>query len=373
LLRVIFERRNQDLEQMPFLAMAQAHRPLLILVGLLSLVSPDGLRAAPLQVTAEAINAAELPEGKGRSAPSAAVIARAQVMLDRARFSPGEIDARRGENFDKAVRAFAQAQDQPAGNELTKAVWSKLLEIYSAPAIVEYEITEDDVKGPFVPNLPSQFEELKNLESLSYTSAAEGLAEKFHMSEELLRALNPDKTFDRAGEIILVASVLSGEPAAKVARLEVDKGAQTIRAFDKADRLIAFYPATIGSEEKPSPSGTLKVTLVQNSPTYHYNPKYAFKGVRATEPFTIKPGPNNPVGLVWIGLSQKGYGIHGAPEPSKVSKAESHGCIRLTNWDARHLASTVSKGTPVVFENDPAAGKSKRKSASSRAQAGRSR
>jgi lipoprotein-anchoring transpeptidase ErfK/SrfK len=123
------------------------------------------------------------------------------------------------------------------------------------------------------------------------------------------------------------------------------------------NRLVAFYPATVGSEEKPSPAGTLKVASVQKNPTYRYDPEYAFKGVRSRKPFTIKPGPNNPVGTVWIGLSEKGYGIHGTPDPSKVSKAESHGCIRLTNWDAQRLAGMVSKGTPVVFHEDaPVAG-----------------
>src|SRR5262249_43537136 len=113
-----------------------------------------------------------------------------------------------------------------------------------------------------------------------------------------------------------------------------------------------FYPATVGSTEKPAPSGRLKVTGIAHNPTYRYNPDYAFKGVQAREPFTIEPGPNNPVGLVWIGLSAEGYGIHGTPDPSKISKAESHGCIRLTNWDALQLAAALARGTPVDFIGD---------------------
>jgi lipoprotein-anchoring transpeptidase ErfK/SrfK len=125
-----------------------------------------------------------------------------------------------------------------------------------------------------------------------------------------------------------------------------------MRMFGKSNILLAVYPITPGSAEKPAPSGELKVTSISKNPTYHYNPKYGFKGVKTREPFTIKPGPNNPVGIVWIGLNQEGYGIHGTPEPSKVSKAESHGCIRLTNWDVLQLASAVTKGVPVTFFGD---------------------
>src|SRR6476620_93926 len=124
-----------------------------------------------------------------------------------------------------------------------------------------------------------------------------------------------------------------------------------MRVFGKSN-ILAVYPVTAGSTEKPAPNGELKVTSVSKNPTYHYNQKYGFKGVKSREPFTIKPGPNNPVGLVWIGLNKEGYGIHGTPEPSKVSKTESHGCIRLTNWDALQLASAVGKGVAVEFTGD---------------------
>jgi lipoprotein-anchoring transpeptidase ErfK/SrfK len=135
----------------------------------------------------------------------------------------------------------------------------------------------------------------------------------------------------------------------KVARIEVDKRERSLRALDKDGKLVAFYPASIGSTEKPAPSGTFKVRTVQYDPIYHYDPKFAFKGVKAKEKFTIKPGPNNPVGSVWIDLTAPSYGIHGTPNPDKVSKTESHGCIRLTNWDARALAGMVRKGTTVAF------------------------
>jgi lipoprotein-anchoring transpeptidase ErfK/SrfK len=196
---------------------------------------------------------------------------------------------------------------------------------------------------------------------LSYTSPKEKLAEKFHMSPELISALNPGEKFDVAGRTIAVANIPAKPLPEKVARIEVDKTRQELRAFDRDGKLMAFYPATVGSEEKPAPSGTLKVTTVKNNPTYHYNPAYAFKGVRTTKPFTIKPGPNNPVGSVWIGLTGQGYGIHGTPEPGKIGKTQSHGCVRLTNWDALELASDVRKGIPVDFVGEQGHAESGRK------------
>jgi lipoprotein-anchoring transpeptidase ErfK/SrfK len=304
------------------------------------------------QLRPESINNAE-PSGTKQRGMSPAVISRAQILLDRANFSPGEIDAKDGENFKKAIHAFAEAYGLPSKAGLTKEIWIKLTEVASEPAVTEYQITEDDIRGPFLPGLPSKLVDMKDLPSAPYTSASEALAEKFHMSQELLRKLNAESSFDRAGETIIVANVPAHKAPSKAVRVEVAKGAQEVRVFDAQNNIIAFYPATVGSDEKPSPSGTLKVTKIQANPTYRYNPEYRFRGVRATQPFTIKPGPNNPVGIVWIGLSAEGYGIHGTPDPGKVSKVESHGCIRLTNWDADDLARRVTKGTSVSFLEGP--------------------
>jgi lipoprotein-anchoring transpeptidase ErfK/SrfK len=139
----------------------------------------------------------------------------------------------------------------------------------------------------------------------------------------------------------------------------VDKSRQTVKAFATSGELVAFFPATVGSKEKPTPSGTLKVVSVDANPNYRYNPDYKFRGVRSKEAFIIKPGPNNPAGSYWIGLSAEGYGIHGTSNPSTISKSESHGCVRLTNWDASLLGRSIKKGTPVAFvEPAPAGGKS---------------
>ena len=198
-------------------------------------------------------------------------------------------------------------------------------------------------------------EDMKDIPKLGYTSPREGLAEKFHMSEDLLALLNPGQRFDHAGDSIVVVDTGSGETGkpAKADRVEVDKARQTVKLFDKSNGLIGFYPATVGSKEKPSPTGTLKVTEIDPNPNYRYNPDYHFRGVRSRTAFDIRPGPNNPVGTMWINLSAESYGIHGTPSPGKVSKAESHGCVRLTNWDAERVAQHVAKGTPVNFVDAP--------------------
>jgi lipoprotein-anchoring transpeptidase ErfK/SrfK len=306
--------------------------------------------ASGAEMKPDAVNSAE-PSVKALSNEKATPFGiRFQVLLDRAHFSPGEIDGKLGENAKKALRAYAEFQQLPGSDVVTGEVWKRLV-ADDRPVLADYSITEKDVSGPFLQKLPSRMEDMKDIPKLGFTGPREALAEKFHMSESLLSALNPGQHFDRPGDKIIVVDISGGQTGdpAKADRVEVDKSRQTVKLFDKTNALIGFYPATVGSEEKPSPSGSLKVTEVSRNPTYRYNPHYHFKGVHSRKPFTIRPGPNNPVGTVWINLSAEGYGIHGTPLPGKVSKAESHGCVRLTNWDAERVADRVAKGTQVAF------------------------
>ena len=274
---------------------------------------------------------------------------KAEVLLDRLDISPGIIDGKPGENVGKAIAAFQRSRGLAANGKLDRTTWDKLCESTNAPALIAYTITDDDVRGPFVTEIPRDLEGMARLSALGYRSAAELLAEKFHTSEELIKLLNPGKTVDRAGTVISVPDVAGGRPEGRVFRIEVDKPARAVRAFGRNDEVVAFYPASIGSREKPAPSGTYHVRRVVKEPTYRYDPKFQFKGARADREVTIAPGPNNPVGLVWIELTKPTYGLHGTSHPEEIGKTGSHGCVRLTNWDALDLAKRVRKGTPVAF------------------------
>jgi lipoprotein-anchoring transpeptidase ErfK/SrfK len=280
-------------------------------------------------------------------------IVKAQILLDRANLSPGEIDGQYSARFEQAMTAFAEAHGLPADTGWSRSFWLALTSGVTGPALVDYALTASDLKGPFV-QLPAKLEEMQSLKVLGFANVREALAEKFHISERLLAALNPDASFSEAGEKIMVPNVLvpavSGDQRAPAARIDVDKDRQTVKVYSAKNELIAFFPASVGSDDKPSPSGTLKVTLIESDPAYHYNPKYQFKEVEKQRPFDLNPGPNNPLGTTWIALSKPSYGIHGTPEPSQVGMAASHGCVRLTNWDAQRLAGMLSKGVPVNFK-----------------------
>jgi lipoprotein-anchoring transpeptidase ErfK/SrfK len=333
----------------------------LIGVAIITLTGAPAADGAPKKkaIAAHNLSMESVNNAEWRGNPTAAVLLRMQALLDRAHASPGAIDATQGENTRKAIGAYRQMRGLAGSQRADEILWKALIENDKEPALVTYTITEKDVAGPFIEAVPEDYREKASLKRLSYTSAQELLAEKFHMSEQLLKRLNPDASFDKPGTEIVVANVQREELPRKIARVEVDASQQRVFAYDKGNNIVAVYPATVGSAERPSPTGEYKVMAVAENPTYHYDPSLNLTGVEVHEKLELPPGPNNPVGVVWIALSAKGYGIHGTPDPDVVSKRASHGCIRLTNWDALELAKHVSKGTPVSIMGAPKAGETK--------------
>jgi lipoprotein-anchoring transpeptidase ErfK/SrfK len=309
---------------------------------------PSGPVAAAAR--ADAINNQGMAAEGDRAAIERQLI-RAEVLLDRRHFSPGVIDGRTGDNLRLALKAFQAAEGLPVNGKLDQVTWDKLVAGDTAPVIRTYTITVKDAAGPFAaPVTPGDYVQMSKRPNMTWTSVIEDLGERAHMDELLLTSLNPDADFKVVGTEILVADTArSALPA--VATIKVDKANDTLTALDAAGKVIASYPATVGSSERPAPSGTLAVRTVAPAPSYTFDPsRLTFKAKGGgNRKLTVQPGPNNPVGSTWIDLTKDTYGIHGAPDPRLVGKVSSHGCVRLTNWDVRELASAVKPGTKVIF------------------------
>lgn len=269
-----------------------------------------------------------------------------QVMLDRSGYSPGEIDGTMGTSTKRALEAYTKNGGKA--------------DALPADAVSTYKITDQDAAGPFAP-IPEDMMEKAKLPSLGYTSLLEALGERFHSSPALLKLLNPEAKFV-AGEDIKVPGVgdtvqpvgpprggQSDAASPAVTTVTVRKSTSDLVVNDGAGHVLMYAPVTTGSEHDPLPIGEWKVTGVQKDPKFHYNPDLFWDAEPSQAKATIPAGPNNPVGVVWVDITRPHYGLHGTPEPSTVGKTTSHGCVRLTNWDALKLASLVKPGTKVVF------------------------
>ncbi len=308
----------------------------------LSLSAPEPALAGP--VTAEAIETASYAGGELPSGQSA-LTAKVQVMLDRAGVSPGVIDGIKGGMSRSAIAAFERRSGLPADGAMDPQVWAALQPFAGGAMTTSYTITDADV-SQLTSHIPTDYLEKANMTSLGYTSVAEKLGERFHMDERFIAAMNPGVALTAGATIQVIAP--SKPLRAKVARILIEKGTNRVAAYDAEGHMVVNYPATIGSAETPSPSGTHKVRAVAMNPEYTYNPAINFTQGTNKSVLVLPPGPNGPVGTVWIALTKPTYGLHGTPTPSRLFVSESHGCVRLTNWDAEELAHMVQPGVTSV-------------------------
>ena len=253
-----------------------------------------------------------------------------------------------GKNVEKAVRAFQKLRGLPESGKLDAATWAELNKD-TAPVLINYTLTQKDIDGPYKPT-PEDVAEKARMERLVYQDIHEMLGEKYNAKPELIKALNPDADFGTAGTTRVVPYSRPGQEIPKAARIVVDKSDAALILLDADGKVFAHFPASTGSSKFPLPIGEWKLTSVVQNPDYNYNPDILVNQPKDAKPARLPPGPNGPVGIVWMGINKEHYGIHGTPEPGHISRTQSSGCVRLTNFAAQAVATAVEVGTPVTFQ-----------------------
>jgi lipoprotein-anchoring transpeptidase ErfK/SrfK len=302
--------------------------------------------AATRTVAADEIEDSTKTGAVGPGSAGARVV-RAQILLDRARFSPGEIDGVYGDDFAIAVKGYQENHDLKPTGTIDEQMW-RLLDTDAGPLLLTYTITTADEKGPFQP-IPDDTLEKAKMKWLGFETPEQGLGEKFHSSPKLLAELNPGLKMDAVGVQIRVPNVRHIAVGLAL-RVVGSKSKRTVIAYGAGGKVLAQYPATMGDTHDPLPIGNWKITSVVHYPWFNYDPELFWNPDPKQASAVLPPGPRNPVGTVWIGLSKEHYGIHGTPDPGHIRHGESAGCIRLTNWDVDQLSHMVRPGTPVVLE-----------------------
>jgi len=311
-----------------------------ILSCVLSLAFSPAFALTPEDIETATFNGAKMPEGQSGLA------VKLQVLLDRVGISPGVVDGYNGEMTASALRGFEERQGLTIDGILDVEVWTALIGNDIRPILATYSISPEDV-ADLTQSIPENVAEKAKLEKLGYLRVTERLAERFHMDEDFLKALNPAATFE-AGESIWVAAP-GDRLEAEVARIEIRKSERRAVAFDAEGRMVSNYPVAIGSAATPSPEGVVEVVAIAMDPTYSYLPDTNFVVDGVTDSLILPAGPNGPVGSVWIDLSKPTYGLHGTDTPAGLFQVVSRGCVRFTNWDIEELAHLVKPGVTVEF------------------------